>query len=88
MVRIGVANPLIPADTGNPGSGGVEPPLRLSQHGCMPVYIQFNADSSYEQLVHKRTITETRTKIKDGAALLPICSSPCLKAGVSTNGGN
>ncbi len=64
VCRVGIANTLIPVDTGYPRSRCIEMPLRLSQGGFVPAYIEFNADSSYERLVHKRGKAQVYEPVK------------------------
>lgn len=70
--RVRVGDMLMPAKRSNPRSCFVKTLLRLSQSGFMFTYIQFDTDSPYEHILHKKSIAEPRTKVKKGdAAFLP-----------------
>jgi hypothetical protein len=66
MRRVGIGDVFIPTHSSNLGGGLVEATLRLGKRRFMARSIQFNADGSRKQSVHKRGIAQMFQNTKRG----------------------
>ena len=71
MGGVGVGDVLLPADSGNPRSGGIETLLRLLQHGFVSLYSELDTNGSYDSSFHRMIIERVFSKVKAGVRVLP-----------------
>jgi hypothetical protein len=75
MGSIGIGDTLFPTHGSYPRSRSIECFLRLLQSSLIIIYIKLDVNCPYEPFIHKRSVAESRTEIKERTPIGAIFSS-------------